>query len=208
MSRHRYYEELKALAQAQRSKYALATPRVLRSDLRRIFRQEGIRLDLWPHRFKQLRGAYFNDRLGPTVLVAGQLPPEPRIFTMAHELKHHLTDRDTGLSYCSSSNEMEPIEIGAEIFAAELIYPERDFGEALSRMDIAPGQCTPEVLVRLKHESRTTLSYAALAKRAYFLRFAPPGAFDGVKWKKLEEQLLGEPIYKRVLRRRWLRERP
>jgi hypothetical protein len=58
------------------------------------------------------------------------------------------------------------------------------------------------VLIRLKRETRTTLSYAGLAKRAVFLGFAAPGSFDGVRWKKLEEQIFGEPLYKVLLRRR------
>jgi len=64
---------------------------VLRSDLRRIYRTEGIRIDLWPYKFKGLRGAYFNDELGPTVLLAKGLPQDPMVFTMAHELKHHVS---------------------------------------------------------------------------------------------------------------------
>jgi hypothetical protein len=46
------------------------------------------------------------------------------------------------------------------------------------------------------------LSYTGLAKRATFLGLAPPGSFDQVQWKKLEEHIFGEPAYKRFLRRR------
>jgi Zn-dependent peptidase ImmA (M78 family) len=151
--------------------------------LRRLYRVYGIKIDLWPHKFKALRGAYFDDDLGPTVVLARQLPAEPMIFTMAHELKHHLVDRGLGLSYCDPSNAREPIEIGAEIFAAELIFPQRDFVEYLRQMGIGPRQCTPEVIVRLKHETQTTLSYAGLAKRAEFLNFAAGGSHPGKSWK-------------------------
>lgn len=202
MSRFAYYEQMKALARQIRLEYHLHTARVLRSDLRRLYRAYGIKIDLWPYKFRALRGAYFDDDLGPTVVLARQLPPEPMIFTMAHELKHHLVDRGLGLSYCDPSNAREPIEIGAEIFAAELIFPEQDFVTCLRQMGIGPRQCTPEVLVRLKHEARTTLSYAGLAKRAEFLNFAPAGSLAKVQWKKLEEQIYGEPLYKRLLRYR------
>ena len=202
MNRFTYYEQMKALARQVRQEHQLTSPRVLRSDLRRVYRAYGIKIDLWPHRFKGLRGAYFDDDLGPTVVLARQLPPEPLIFTMAHELKHHLADRGLGLSYCDASNQREPIEIGAEVFAAELIFPEQDFVEWLKQMGIGPRQCTPEGLVRLKRETQTTLSYAGLAKRAEFLNFAPAGSLVKVSWKKLEEQIYGEPFYKQLLRSR------
>ena len=200
MNRFAYYEQMKALARQVRQEHHLESARVLRSDLRRVYRVYGIKIDLWPHRFKALRGAYFDDDLGPTVVLARHLPPEPLIFTMAHELKHHLVDRGLGLSYCDVSNQREPIEIGAEVFAAELIFPEQEFVKWLRQMGIGPRQCTPEVLVRLKQETQTTLSYAGLAKRAEFLNFAPAGSLAKVPWKKLEEQIYGEPFYKRLLR--------
>ena len=202
MSRFAYYEQMKALARQIRLEHHLHTARVLRSDLRRLYRAYGIKIDLWPYKFRGLRGAYFDDDLGPTVVLARQLPPEPMIFTMAHELKHHLVDRGLGLSYCDPSNAREPIEIGAEIFAAELIFPEQEFVKCLRQMGIGPRRCTPEVLVRLKHETETTLSYTGLAKRAEFLNFALAGSLAKVQWKKLEEQIYGEPLYKRLLRYR------
>ena len=196
MLRSDYYAQLKSLAREIRAKFRLASARVLRSDLRRIYRVEGIRVDLWPHKFRNLRGAYFNDDLGATVMLVKGLPEDPMVFTMGHELKHHLTDRALPLSYCDASNQSDPIEIGAEIFAAELIYPEADFAKHLEGMGIRRASCTAEDIVRLKHETRTTLSYAGLAKRAEFLQLAASGSLAGVKWKKLEEQLYGPPIYK------------
>lgn len=202
MSRFVYYEKMKALARQVRLEHGLNTFRVLRSDLRRLYRAYGIHIDLWPHKFKNLRGAYFDDEFGPTVLLARHLPPEPLIFTMAHELKHHLVDRGLGLSYCDSSNQKEPVEIGAEVFAAELIFPEQEFIDYLKQMGISWRKCTPEALVRLKHETQTTLSYAGLAKRAEHLNLAPFGSLAKIKWKKLEEQIYGEPVYKQILRYR------
>jgi len=192
---------MKAIARETRAKYGLLTPRVLRSDLRRVYRDQKIRIDLWPHKLRQLRGAYFSDEMGPSVMLSKGLPEDPMVFTMAHELKHHLVDRELAVSYCDPSNASEPIEIGAEIFAAELIFPEHDFANALKSMGIQPGACTPNVLVRLKRETRTTLSYAALVKRATFSGFAAEGSLKGVKWKKLEEEIYGVPFYKRFRRR-------
>ena len=202
MSRSRYYEDLKLLARDVRGKFGLTSPRVLRSDLRRIYRDEGIRIDLWPYKLRKLRGAYFNDDAGPTVMLAKGLPEDPMVFTMSHELKHHLTDRACALSYCDPSNQLDSIEIGAEIFAAELIYPEDDFGRDLERLGARSGSCEAEALVRLKRETRTTLSYAGLAKRAEFMGYAPSDSLNGIRSKKLEEQIYGEPIYKVLMRRR------
>lgn len=202
MNRSAYYNAMKELARATRLRYGLTTPRVQRSHLRSIYRDEGIRIDLWPHRLREVRGAYFGDDLGPTVMLVRGLPEDPMVFTMAHELKHHLVDRETTVAYCSQRNANEHIEIGAEVFAAELIFPEQDFAQALAASGVSAGTCSPEALVRLKHDTRTTLSYTGLAKRAVFMGFAESGTLDNVRWKKLEEQLFGEPFYKKLLRRR------
>lgn len=198
--RSAYYERMKQLAREVRSDFGLVTPRVLKSDLRRIYKKYGIKIDLWPHGLKKVQGAYFNDENGVSVLIDKRLPNDPLIFTLAHELKHHLVDSALGLSYCGSSNDTEPIEIGAEVFAAELIFPEQDFATQLLSMGVNYGSCKPENLVRLKHETRTTLSYMGLVKRTEFLGFAAKGAFKSVRFQKLEEQIYGVPFYKRIRR--------
>src|SRR5712692_10777731 len=98
------------------------------------------------------------------------------VFTMAHELKHHLVDAGAAVSLCSFENERAPIEIGAEVFAAELIFPEQDFVVALRQAGVQAGKCSTGELVHLKRRTRTTLSYAGLAKRAELLAFSPPGS--------------------------------
>src|SRR5687767_2508627 len=104
MGRSEYYRQMRELAGQTRAHYGLTTPRVLRSDMRRIYRDQGIHIDLWPHRMKKVRGAYFDDDLGPTVMLVKGLPADPMVFTMAHELKHHLVDRGGKLALCSSMN--------------------------------------------------------------------------------------------------------
>lgn len=193
---------MKFLARQVRSEFGLSTPQVRKSDLRRIYKKHNIHIDMWHHRFKKVRGAYFNDESGVTVLVDSKLPDDPYIFTLAHELKHHLVDNEVGLSYCGINNESEPIEIGAEIFAAELIFPEQDFATLLMEMGVGHYGCKPEHLVQLKHETKTTLSYAGLAKRAEFMGLASKGVLKGIRWKKLEEQIYGVPLYKVIQRRR------
>jgi Zn-dependent peptidase ImmA (M78 family) len=198
MSRSEYYEQMKALARTTRCQYEIRSCRVLRTDLRRIYKDQGIVIDLWPHKFKGLRGAYFYDDAGPAVMLAKGLPVDPMIFTMAHELKHHLVDRHLTLALCDQTNQAAEIEIGAEVFAAEFIYPESDFMNDYMRLGTK--DCTPEALVRLKHSNQTTLSYAGLAKRAEFLGLARAGSLQNFRgWKKLEEEVFGVPLYKRLL---------
>src|ERR1035438_9542207 len=105
---------MRLLAGQVRSQYGRQTPRVLKSDLRRIYKDQGIHIDLWPYKLRKLRGAYFNDAQGASVMLARGLPDDPIIFTMGHELKHHLVDRESLVALCDPSNQSAEIEIGAE----------------------------------------------------------------------------------------------
>lgn len=185
---------MKALARQVREAHGLSTPRVLRTDLRRLYKAYGLRLDLRDG-FRSIRGAYFNDDCGATAVVHKGLPEDPRVFTMAHELKHHLVDREIPDFGCKLANiGTDPIEIAAEVFAAELLFPEGDFLHLLTDMGVGLNCCTPQHLVRLKVETRTTLSYEGLAKRAEFMRLAEPGTFTGIKFRKLQEEMYGKPF--------------
>ena len=182
------YYDLKVLARQVRAKYDLKSPRVLPFDLRRIYSQEGIEIDYWPYRLKYLRGAFICDSLGTTVMLAGNLPLDPHVFTMAHELKHFLRDRQLGISYCDQSNINSSIEIGAEVFAEELIFPDQYFVQYMQRMNVQRGPCDSNTLVRLKMNTKTTLSYAGLAIKAERLRYASTNSLTRVKgWRKLEK---------------------
>lgn len=208
MTAFNYYEGLKQLAREQRSIFGLISPKVTLTDLRRIYTHYNISFDLWPlvgiprADLKSVRGAYFLLEQGPCVFVSRKLPAPQRIYTMAHELKHHLVDQDKVIAFCHQKNIPAEIEIGAEVFAAELIYPEAEFAKDLEAKDIKYGTCTAEDLVRLKHSNETTLSYTSLAKRTERLGFALPNTLPKSGWKKLEEKLYGEPAYKRINRYR------
>jgi hypothetical protein len=168
--------------------------------MRHIYREYEIQIDLWPYKVKKLRGAYFNDENGCSVLLVKELPVDPMVFTMAHELKHHLVDRNEQTIICDESNQNEVIEIGAEVFAAEFLFPDNIFVASMEDMGIATGKCEPKTIVRLKRNTKTTLSFAGLAKKAEFLGYADKGAFEGVHWKKLEISMYGEPFYMRMHR--------
>lgn len=196
MNTQNYYEDLKALARQVRAEHGLSSPRVLPGDLLRIYTHYGIVLDQWPYRFRNLRGAFINDHLGTTIMIAKGLPQDPTVFTMAHELKHFFRDRDLGISYCDQSNLNKSLEVGAEIFAAELLFPDRDFIAQMKLLGIRPNQCLPKNLIRLKQQTGTTLSYAGLAIKAERLGFAPAHSVTTVKtWRRLEA------VYGRPLRR-------
>ena len=198
MNLHNYYEDLKLLARQVRAENGLSLPRVLPSDLRRIYAKHGIEVDEWPYRFRNLRGAFINDQLGTTVMLAQGLPRDPMAFTMAHELKHFYRDRDLGISYCDQSNLNRSLEIGAEIFAAELLFPDRDFVAHMKMMGIRGNQCLPKTVVHLKRKTGTTLSYAGLAIKAERLGFAPSHSLTTIKtWRKLEA-IYDEPVRRRV----------
>ena len=187
MNVQNYYEDLRALARQVRAEHKLSSPRVLPSDLMRIYAQYGIVLDEWPYRFRHLRGAFINDHLGTTIMIAKGLPQDPMAFTMAHELKHFFRDRDLGISYCDQSNLNKSLEIGAEIFAAELLFPDRDFVAHMNMMGIRRDQCLPKTLIGLKRKTGTTLSYAGLAIKAERLGFAPAHSLTTIKtWRRLE----------------------
>ena len=188
MNQQAYYEDLKQLARQVRVEFGLRSPRVVESDLRRIYEQNGIVIDDWPYRLRNLRGAFISDHLGTTVMLASGLPQDPKVFTMAHELKHFYRDRHLGISYCDQSNLGKTLEIGAEIFAAELLFPDKDFMSQMRSMRIGTNQCLPRTLVSLKQKTRTTLSYAGLAIKAERLGYAPPRSLTTIKtWRKFEE---------------------
>jgi len=183
-----YYYEMRELALEVRARNGIEGSDLSMRDMWRIYCQEGIgKLD-FRHGFKDLRGAYFNDDCGVTVMLASGLPDEPTIFTMAHELKHHLVDSEAGPLVCRTNEQTRRIEIGGEVFAAELIYPEKDFVYDLFRLLRGmPQTLSPEVLVELKRKTNTTLSYAALAKRTVLLRLADEKAFRDVRWGILQD---------------------
>lgn len=190
------YQSARARAREVRVKYGLTTPRVMVNDLKKIYRAEGIdRVDYYDgFKSTRIRGAYFNDAVGCTVMINKKLMTQidPKVFTLGHELKHHLMDDIHEVSLCSDNNEHVVMERAADVFASELIYPTSMFTDHMTERLIEKGQCTSEEIVRLKHETGTTLSHAALSIRASRLGYALPNAFDGVRWNNLRDLLYPE----------------
>jgi len=199
------YESLKRLAREKRAKYGVTTEALNLVVVRKIYSEEEIRIDNWKFP-RTIRAAYMSDDSDPSVAINKTLPREPRLFSLIHELKHHYVDRltiENGQIRCGDYNENQVIEIGAEVFAAEFIYPEAEFLDRLKCLNIHPGKCTPEDVVRVKRECEACVSYQFLRKRLVRLGFANALALDGVQFQKLEEQIYGVPIYKQE----WFRQR-
>src|SRR6266571_3992202 len=98
MNRRAYYRNMQALALEVRKRHGLTRADISIKQMWKVYRAEGIeRIDFWPN------------------------------------LKHILVDKDLMLTLCGPAynapiaDDRKAIEIGAEVFAAEFIYPEADF---------------------------------------------------------------------------------
>lgn len=207
MDRRTYYESLKVLARDIRSRFQLTSETVSISSLREIYRKEGINIDYWPYQLKKVRGAYFLLEGEANVLVNESIKPkETRIFILAHELKHHFVDQElakTQLLNCQAPDwsQLSEIEIGAEIFAAELIYPEAEFLELANSMGLTGRDFSAEDVVHLKRRCPAPVNYIYLVKRLKWFGLVSKDAFKGVQFQKLEESIFGVPFYKKKYRK-------
>ena len=99
-----YYRNMQALALEVRKRHGLTRADTSIKQMWKVYRAEGIeRIDFWPN-LKHIRAAYFNDECGVSVMLARGLPDEPTIFSMAHELKHHLVDKDLMVTLCGPAD--------------------------------------------------------------------------------------------------------
>jgi Zn-dependent peptidase ImmA (M78 family) len=191
-----HYQQARLRAHEVRKTYGLTTPRVMVNDLKNIYKDVGIvRVDYYDgFKSTRVRGAYFNDHVGCTVMVNKKLikQTEPKVFTLAHELKHHLMDEVHAVSLCSDDNEHITAERAADVFAGELIYPTSMMLQKVESYGIFKGLCTPDDIVRLKHETQTTLSHLAIAIRLSRLGWATPESIKGIKWNNLRDSLYPE----------------
>lgn len=197
-SRTSYYEAMKQLAGMKREKYDIAGGKLGLQRMRDIYKAEGITIDLWKTSSK-IRAVYMCDGGDPSVLVNRSLPEIPRLFAMAHELKHHYCDQPAlknGEIQCGKYNENEIIEKAAEVFAAEFIFPDKEFLASVEAMGLVRGSITPEGIVKLKRNCDAPVSYTSLRKRLEWFNFIARGEFAKVQFQKLEEQIYGVPIYR------------
>src|SRR5258708_3428923 len=165
MSRDEYYEGLKALAREKRAYHAVRTNSFGLREVRKIYSDEGIRIDYWPLP-NRIKAIYMCKDGDYSVAVQRTLPEEPKLFALVHELKHHYVDQEIiedGTVHCGDYNQNELIEKGAEVFAAEFIYPEAEFVEAIKALIVS--SWTPENVVYLKRQTKAKVSYRFICKR-------------------------------------------
>jgi len=202
MNRSAYYEDLKRLAREKRAEYKVDTAVFGLRELRRIYEAEGIRIDHWPLS-RKIKALYMCGGGDCSVALQKSLPDEPKLFALVHELKHHYKDRaslGSGILRCGDYEANELIEKGAEVFAAEFIYPESEFEDDVKtfRLSIT----TPADIVDFKRSCRAKVSYRFICKRLERMGLIVAGQFDRIQFQKLEEQIHGVPFYKRRQRRK------
>ena len=197
MSRSDYYEDLKFLARQKRAKYRVNTAAFGLSQVRVIYKEEGIRIDHWPLP-RKIKALYVCADGDCSVALQPTLPYEPKLFALIHELKHHYRDRQAlgeHLFHCGDYDANELIEKGAEVFAAEFIYPEVEFAEDLENLGITIREASN--IVELKRNCKAKVSYHFIRKRLERLGLIASGQFDGVQFQKLEDSIYGAPFYRR-----------
>jgi Zn-dependent peptidase ImmA (M78 family) len=193
-----YYQDMRQLAHSKRTEHQVQTATLDLTVIRRIYRAEGIKMDYWDTSNK-IRAAYFCEDNDYSVLINKKLPREPKLFSMVHELKHHYVDQsiiNEGKIRCGDYNANQTIEIAAEVFAAEFIYPESEMLALLSELGITKDNCSPEKVVEFKRKCAAVVSYKFIVKRFEWFRLCAGGAYKKIKFQNLEESLYGRPFYK------------
>jgi len=193
-----YYRQMKLLARQKRDEYEIGSQKVSLSLLRKIYKQEEIAIDYWDLKSPRIKASYHCDGIDASVLVKKSLPDEPKLFALIHELKHHFVDREGIINCefaCGDYNANKFIEVGAEVFAAEFIFPELEMKQSLTGFGITQLTCTPEKVVEYKRNCGACVSYQYIIKRLEFFHIIEKHSYDKVKFKSLEETIY-PPIYK------------
>jgi Zn-dependent peptidase ImmA (M78 family) len=199
-----YYGLMRDLAREKRAEFAIQTRAFGIREIRGVYRRENITID-----FRKLpsclKAIYVVQGGDVSVAIRKDLPEEPKLFALAHELKHHWADQElirSGLVRCGDYNANELAEIGAEVFAAELIYPEEEFLQDAEACNEA--EWTPEDIVRFKKfHCRAKVSYTFIRKRLERRGLVQRDQFSRVRFQKLEEEIYGVPFYKQP----WFKQR-
>jgi Zn-dependent peptidase ImmA (M78 family) len=197
MSRSAHYEDLKQLARQKRAEFRVNTAAFGLAELRRIYKQEQIRLDHWPQLPRKVKALYMCEDGDCSVALQPTLPYEPKLFALVHELKHHFRDREVlgaGVIHCGDYDANELIEKGAEVFAAEFIYPESEFASDLQALGVSVREASD--IVEIKRNCKAKVSYHFIRKRLERLSIIRAGQFDGVQFQKLEYQIYGQPYFR------------
>ncbi len=193
-----YFRQMKLFAHQKRADFSIGSKKICLSLVRQIYKSEKVIIDYVDFRSPRIRAVYCCDSGNPSVGVKKSLPVEPKLFSLLHELKHHLVDRQGILNnefVCGDYNENKKIEVGAEVFAAEFIFPESAMLISLNTFGISKATITPEQVVEYKRSCGVSISYIYILKRLEFFKIIEKNAYEKIAFKKLEEKL-HPPIYK------------
>jgi len=193
-----HYALARELARSKRVEFGIRTNEINIPLLKKICKKEGIKIDMAQKIGSTIRAAYFFDEDGCSILLRKDMPREPKLFALAHELKHHFLDRELiadGKMQCGDYNANKDIEIAAEIFAAEFLFPEAEMRPFVDAMGIKAGACTPENIVAIKRGSPVPISYVFIKKRLTWFGIIEKDQFAEIQFQKLEDQL-HPPFYK------------
>lgn len=197
---------MRSLAREKRRLHNVQTDKLNIRFIQRIYKAEGIKIDRRKLRGNKIRASYFCDDGDCSVLLKTDLPPAPKLFALAHELKHHYVDQQLirdGVIECGDYNRNEFIEKSAEVFAAEFIYPESEMRGLAASMGINAQTCTKEMIVDFKRACPVCISYMFVVKRFERFEFCPREAYKDIQFQKLEEEMYGPPFYTQP----WFKER-
>lgn len=200
----KYYAFMRDLARKKRAELGIQTRAFGIREIRRIYKRENITIDI--RKLPScLKAIYLAEGGEVSVAIRKDLPDEPKLFAFAHELKHHWADQElisSGLLRCGDYNANELQEKGAEVFAAEFIYPEEEFLEDVQACNEA--EWKPQDVVRFKKfHCRAKVSYTFIRKGLERRGLVERDQFATVKFQKLEEEIYGVPLYKQP----WFRQR-
>lgn len=194
------FEQFKELAREKRKLHKVDTASLGLKEIRQIYKAEGIDIHYYPIAPK-IKAIYMCGDGYCSVAVQRKLPDEPKIFALLHELKHHYCDQDllrSGHLHCGDHDMQDPIEIAAEIFAAEFVYPIAEISDDISALKIK--KWTAEEVVRLKQGCKAKVSYRYLCRRLEELKLIGFKEFENIQFKNLEYSMYGEPYHIRTKR--------
>jgi len=203
IDRSAYYSHIRELASIKRTEFSVKTEAFGLSKVREIYRREGIVIDS-RKLTSRLKAIYMCSDGDCSVAIRKDLPKEPKLFALVHELKHHWADRqlmEAGHLSCGSFNENELHEKAAEVFAAEFIYPESEFRSDIYSFAEAhkiQNWTVDDVVHFKRNKCRANVSYTYIRKRLEWLGKISPAQFHGVQFQKREDQLYGAPIYRQA----------
>jgi Zn-dependent peptidase ImmA (M78 family) len=191
-----YYRQMKLLAQEKRVEFNVGSNKIGLKFIREIYKKEGIIIDYRDIKSPRIKAIYFCDD-EPSVGIKRSLPNEPKIFSLIHELKHHFVDKENILNcdfVCGDYNENKKVEIGAEVFAAEFIFPELEMQQSLADFGITKGTITHKKVVEYKMNCGVPISYKFIEKRLERFRIIEKGSYSKVQFQKLENELFPNPF--------------